>query len=183
MRSSTFLWVFGLSSLALPACSERAEDSSVAADRQVPAQAMNDLGASMPAPPADQGAPPPTFDAAPPARPAEPLEESCDEADLNPCFGNQDCEAGMRCENLGLEGAPVACCISGTRGDRAPGEVCDETEGQLQCESAVCIAPTEGGDAPRCSTPCLEESSCPTELPRCVFLPLDETQTGWCFPS
>ena len=183
MRSPVFFWAFGFSYLALSACSESAEDSSTIADRQMPAQMMNDLGASIPAVPADQGATPSVVDAAPPARPAEPLEESCDEAALDPCFGNQDCEAGTRCENLGLEAAPVACCISGTRGDREPGEICDEAEGQLQCESAVCVAPTEGEDSPRCSAPCLEESDCPAELPRCVFLPFDETQTGWCFPS
>ena len=97
MRSSKLIWCFYLSSLALSACSERAEDSSEVTDRQVPAQAMNDLGASLPEAPADQGAAPPAVDAALPARPAEPLEESCDEAALDPCFGNQDCEAGARC--------------------------------------------------------------------------------------
>lgn len=179
----TALTLVALTASTLGGCETTEEEPGASSLSEQPA-ARADMELSRPS---DLAAPLPAPDRAPagpqtPPAPAAPVE-SCEAAELQACFGSPDCPEDARCENVGSEALPTPCCVAGARGPRLAGEACDPDEGQLQCASGLCIVGEEREEQARCSGPCLEDSECPPEVPRCVLLPFDETSSGWCFPE
>lgn len=141
-----------------------------------PADAAPVDGAPDAAPPVDAA---PQPDAAPDAGPA-PVA-SCDEIGSTECFGHPDCPDEQRCENVGEPDLPVPCCVPGRRGEIEPGGSCAGVDGQIECQSGVCIEGAGGDDV--CSGPCQSSDDCPPSLPRCVTFPFGGTDSDWCFPE
>lgn len=93
------------------------------------------------------------------------------------CFGNVDCAAERRCENVGSELEPLACCVPGARGTGAAGAPCD---GELDCASAVCVA---GSGPALCSKDCASAADCPVGMKRCIPIAMSGSELQWCFPE
>jgi hypothetical protein len=81
------------------------------------------------------------------------------------CSFNRDCPDAERCE---CEESAGCRCLVGARGaGRAGVDVC--TTGN-DCASALCVE--ANGGVSRCSDACAAASECPSELPRCIAVPL-----------
>lgn len=102
---------------------------------------------------------------------------SCSAIGSSECFGNVDCAAGQRCENVGTPSSPVPCCVSGARGTGQAGASCT---GELDCQSGVCIA--KSGPY-RCSRTCQSAADCPAGMKDCKFIAFSGSSHRWCFPE
>lgn len=106
------------------------------------------------------------------------LVTSCAAINSVDCFSNGDCPTGKRCQNLGDESSPVACCVPGLRGPKAAGEQC-QTEND--CASAVCVSKNA---ASYCSVNCQQDEDCPEGMKYCVLVGDNSSNYGkWCFPT
>ena len=104
--------------------------------------------------------------------------DPCAVANSVSCFANLDCDAARRCENVGNDTDPLACCVTGARGTKAAGELCT---GENDCESGVCIA--KGAGESRCSRDCTGPSDCPVGMQRCMPIAFSGSPLSWCFPE
>lgn len=115
----------------------------------------------------DDGAPPPAdaraVDAAVDAR-ADASTGACAVPSECPCFSNYDCPQTHTCVSQDPSGTMVYC-VEGQRGTGAPGTPCT---GEQDCASALCVEDATNGM--RCSDVCTTADTCPSELPRCIFL-------------
>jgi hypothetical protein len=128
---------------------------------------------------------PSIIDAAPmPNTPDAPSEmvESCEEFGSSDCFANNDCAEDARCENVGSDEAPLACCISGERGSLQTGDSCDTATGQQECASSLCIS-RDGDDTAYCSGECQSDADCPETMPSCISVAFSDSDSMWCFPA
>lgn len=102
---------------------------------------------------------------------------SCDELNSVDCFANNECDVASRCENVGTDSLPVACCVAGARGAGQAGESCvDEND----CESGICIA---GSGPYMCSTTCNTVDDCPADMKNCTFIAFSGSNDMWCLPT
>ncbi len=83
---------------------------------------------------------------------------SCDEAGLEGCFANVDCQAEEVCRDIGSTAVEVPCCIVGERGTAELGDVC-EGEPDDYCASGVCAERNDEGAI--CSEVCSGPGECP----------------------
>ena len=121
--------------------------------------------------------PPPQSTPMPPLTPVS----SCDEFESTACFANDECASDARCQNVGSDDVPIACCVAGARGTLMTGERCSTADGQLTCASSLCIS-LEDADQGWCSGACLTPDDCPAQLPRCISIAFSGSDTMWCFP-
>ena len=103
---------------------------------------------------------------------------TCAELSSTECFANVDCAAAQRCQNVGSEALPLACCVPGARGTKAAGEPCSN---ENECASAVCIA--RGTTGHRCSMDCTKDSDCPVGMQQCISISFSGSPLSWCFPE
>jgi hypothetical protein len=111
-----------------------------------------------------------------------PVVESCDELGANTCFANTDCAENARCQNVGPDDLPVACCVPGARGTLAVGEPCNTETGELECASALCVTINDSMQGV-CSGACADESECPESAPQCIPIAFSGSELNWCFPA
>jgi hypothetical protein len=111
-----------------------------------------------------------------------PVVESCEELNASACFANVDCAEGTRCQNVGPDDLPVACCVPGPRGTLAVGEPCSTEIGELECASALCVTINDSEQGV-CSGACSEESECPASAPQCIPIAFSGSELNWCFPA
>ncbi len=108
---------------------------------------------------------------------AGPLS-ACSDIGALACFSNLDCpDQSTRCENVGTETDPVACCVTGVRGTGQAGDDCDS---ENDCASAVCI---EHDTVRVCSTTCNSEQDCPDGMKNCIFIAFSNSDDKWCLPE
>lgn len=156
-----------LLALAAPACSDDAQP--VPADAAVAVDAAVDRGQSDgPASPMDFW----------PGDLFHSDASTCTELSFTECFANVDCTAALRCQNVGSEALPLACCVLGARGAKAAGEPCAN---ENECASAVCIA--KGSTGHRCSMDCTKDSDCPVGMQQCIPIAFSGSPLSWCFPE
>ncbi|QDG52211.1 hypothetical protein FIV42_16125 [Persicimonas caeni] len=105
---------------------------------------------------------------------------SCEEIGASTCFSNFDCVDARRCENVGTDTDPVACCVIGERGTKAAGESCDPETGETECASSLCI---EGDTQALCSTQCESVDDCPEGMKDCKSIAFSGTPDKFCFPE
>ncbi len=103
---------------------------------------------------------------------------SCTDIDSQECFSNLDCpDLATRCENVGSETDPVACCVTGPRGTGQAGQPCLS---ENDCASAVCI---EHNGQQVCSTSCNGPEDCPEGMKNCILVAFSGSDDKWCFPQ
>ena len=127
----------------------------------------------------------PSMTQPPPTPPAQPVE-SCDALmNSQSCFGNIDCPADQACIGVGTDELPVACCVSGGRGQGVLGDTCSADRGEFECQSGICIADLNSADPSLglCSEVCDTPSDCPVSLPRCIPIAFSNSDHSWCFPA
>ena len=115
-----------------------------------------------------------------PRPPLSPVS-SCEDFGSLTCFANDECALDARCQNVGTDDVPVACCVAGARGTLMTGDACSTADGQLTCASSLCIS-LEDADQGWCSGGCLTPDECPAQLPRCISIAFSGSDTMWCFP-
>lgn len=108
--------------------------------------------------------------------------EACEDFGSSSCFANNDCAEDGRCENVGSEDSPIACCVSGGRGALQTGEACDIVTGQQDCASSLCIA-YNGETEAYCSGECQSDEDCPESMPSCISVAFSGSDLMWCFPA
>lgn len=179
--------VFFTCALLLTACSS--EQDPAGGGSTVDAGADGSMETSVPDAPLETSTEA-SVDAAPDAPvPDAPLEaasdvandvgpvDSCDEIGSKSCFANNECETDRRCENVGTETLPVACCVPGLRGSGEAGTACDD---ENDCVSGVCIS----GNGPfLCSDTCDTEADCPDGMKDCTPIAFSGSDDMWCLPT
>ena len=104
--------------------------------------------------------------------------QKCSDLPADDCFSNFDCnKATDRCDNVGTENMPLACCVPGARGTSKPGDACTDSN---ECESGVCI---EGNGKQLCSGTCKDKTDCPDGMKDCKHIAFSSSPDDWCFPS
>ncbi len=111
---------------------------------------------------------------------------ACADIGATDCFSNYDCASGERCENVGTDDLPTACCTTGARGTGALGQGC---LGEGDCASSVCIdncdigvSCTSGTCGLFCSDVCTTDADCPASLPKCIAIAFSGTDDKFCTP-
>ncbi len=85
---------------------------------------------------------------------------TCKAGDMIGCFSNEFCNDDQACENVSKNDIPLSCCVTGERGTKEAGEICDNAKEGTDCVSALCIS-TNDSDTYYCSKNCSVDTDCP----------------------
>ena len=141
-------------------------------------------GTTTPAGDAPSGDSQPGGDPAPgdnaPRGDARIVATSCAEISAADCFANHECPPAERCQSVSATPGDVVCCVTGPRGTAAAGTACGAVNGELFCDSGICI---DNGTVSLCSKTCTAIADCPLGMKRCMAIAFSGSADDWCFPE